>query len=236
MRTLTVKLDRIAHIRQLRDSLEPDPVAAAVICELYGADSVSVRLHSQQASIQPRDIKLLRQTVQTHLNLEISNRPNFITLAQKYQPDSITIIPAFHEANIIQNGLKINPNLKETINNLRENGFDICILIDPDPLQIKQALKLDIQSVEICAGNFALLKTKSEIDKEFRNIQKSAELLQQAKVHCAIGHGLDYKNIRYLAKIKEINEFKIGYALISRALFTGLDKAVKDIRNIIDSN
>jgi pyridoxine 5-phosphate synthase len=234
MRKLCVKLDRIAGVRQLRDSLEPDPVAAAALCEINGADSISVRLKSEKSSIQPRDIKLLRQITQTRLNIEIPNRSDYVTLAEKYQPDSITIIPACHETSIIQKGLKINPNLQETVKDLRSKGFDIFLLIDPDPLQIKQALRLDIQGLEICAGNFAMLKEKEEISKELRNIRKSAEIIEQAKLICAVGHGLDYRNIRQLTQIREIEEFRIGYALVARAIFTGLDQAVRDIRGIID--
>ncbi len=234
MRKLCVNLDRIAGLRQLRDSLEPDPVAAAVICELNGADSISVRLQSEQASIQPRDIKLLRQIVQTQFILEIPNRQDYITLAQKYQPDLLTIIPAYQEGSVMQTGLKLNHNLQETITALRENGVNICLLLDPDPLQIKQAIKLDIQAIEICTGNYAFLKDKDEIAKELNNIRKAAEIVVGAKLVCAVGHGLDYRNIRPLVQIREINEFRIGYALIARAIFTGLDRAIRDIKAIIE--
>ena len=234
MRKLCVKLDRIAGLRQLRDSLEPDPVSAAVICELNGADSVSVRLTTEQSSIQPRDIKLLRQMVQTQLNLEIPNRQDYLTMALKYKPDMLTIIPAYKDGSVMHNGIKINHNLQDTIEELRKNGMNICLLLDPDPMQIKQAIKLDIQAIEICIGNYALLKDKAEISKELSNIRKSAELIHQSKLICAVGHGLDYQNIKELVKINEIREFRIGYALIARSIFTGLDKAIRDLRKMID--
>jgi pyridoxine 5-phosphate synthase len=235
MRKLNIKLDRIAGLRQLRNSLEPDPVAAAVICELNGADGISVRLRTEQVSVQPRDIKLLRQIVQTELNLEIPNRQDCLTLAQKYQPDLYTIIPAFQEGNLMQSGLKLNRNLQDTIAGLRENGTRICLLIEPDPLQIKQALKLDIQAIEICIGNYTMITSLAEKNKELNNIRKSAEFVHEAKLHCAVGHGLDYKNIRDLAAIKEINEFRIGYAFVARSIFSGLSQAVRDLREIIDA-
>ncbi|MDP8220533.1 MAG: pyridoxine 5'-phosphate synthase [Candidatus Stygibacter frigidus] len=234
MRKLCVKLDRIAGLRQLRDSLEPDPVAAAVVCELNGADSVSVRLTSEQSSIQPRDIKLLRQMVQTQLNLEIPNRQDYLTMALKYKPDMLTIIPAYKDGSVMHNGIKINRNLQETVDELRKSGMNICLLLDPDPMQIKQAIKLDIQAIEICIGNYALLKDKTEISKELINIRKSAELIHQSQFTCAVGHGLDYQNIKELVKINEIREFRIGYALIARSIFTGLDKAIRDLRKMID--
>jgi len=234
MRKLCVKLDRIAGLRQLRDSLEPDPVSAAVICELNGADSVSVRLTTEQSSIQPRDIKLLRQMVQTQLNLEIPNRQDYLTMALKYKPDMLTIIPAYKDGSVMHNGIKINHNLQDTVEELRKNGMNICLLLDPDPMQIKQAIKLDIQAIEICIGNYALLKDKAEISKELSNIRKSAELIHQSKLICAVGHGLDYQNIKELVKINEIREFRIGYALIARSIFTGLDKAIRDLRKMID--
>jgi len=234
MRRLCVKLDRIAGLRQLRDSLEPDPVSAAVVCELNGADSVSVRIKPELTSIQPRDIKLLRQMVQTQLNLEVPNRQDFLTMAQKYQPDMLTIIPAYQESNVMHNGIKLNRNLQETISDLRKAGNEICLLLDPDPLQIKQAIKLDIQAIEICIGNYSLLNNKAEKSKELNNIWKSAELVHQAKLLCAVGHGLDYQNIKSLIQINEIREFRIGYALIARAIFTGLDQAVRDLRQIMD--
>ncbi|MCF7911639.1 MAG: pyridoxine 5'-phosphate synthase [Candidatus Cloacimonetes bacterium] len=234
MRRLCVKLDRIAGLRQLRDSLEPDPVSAAVVCELNGADSVSVRVRPEQSSIQPRDIRLLRQMVQTQLNLEVANRQDYLTMAQKYQPDMITIIPAYQESSVIHNGIKLNRNLQESITELRKAGNKICLLLDPDPLQIRQAVKLDIQAIEICIGNYTLLGSKDEKNKELNNIWKSAELVHQAKMLCAVGHGLDYQNIKSLVKITEIREFRIGYALIARAIFTGLDQAVRDLRKIID--
>jgi len=234
MRKLCVKLDRIAGLRQLRDSLEPDPVSAAVICELNGADSVSVRLTTEQSSIQPRDIKLLRQMVQTQLNLEIPNRQDYLTMALKYKPDMLTIIPAYKDGSVMHNGIKINHNLQDTVEELRKSGMNICLLLDPDPMQIKQAIKLDIQAIEICIGNYALLKDKAEINKELINIRKSAELIHQSKLTCAVGHGLDYQNIKELIKINEIREFRIGYALIARSIFTGLDKAIRDLRKMID--
>ena len=234
MRKLCVKLDRIAGLRQLRDSLEPDPVSAAVICDLNGADSVSVRIRPGQSSIQPRDIKLLRQMVQTQLNLEIPNRQDYLTMALKYKPDMLTIIPTYKDGSVMHNGIKINRNLQDTVDELRKNGMNICLLLDPDPMQIKQAIKLDIQAIEICIGNYTLLKDKAEINKELTNIWKSAELIHQAKLTCAVGHGLDYQNIKELVKINEIREFRIGYALVARAIFTGLDRAIRDLRLMID--
>ncbi|MDP8209905.1 MAG: pyridoxine 5'-phosphate synthase [Candidatus Stygibacter australis] len=234
MRKLCVKLDRIAGLRQLRDSLEPDPVSAAVICELNGADSVSVRIRPEQSSIQPRDIKLLRQMVQTQLNLEIPNRQDYLTMALKYKPDMLTIIPTYKDGSVMHNGIKINRNLQDTVDELRKTGMNICLLLDPDPMQIKQAIKLDIQAIEICIGNYTLLKDKAEINKELTNIWKSAELIHQAKLTCAVGHGLDYQNIKELVKINEIREFRIGYALVARAIFTGLDRAIRDLRLMID--
>jgi len=235
MRKLCVKLDRIAALRQLHDSLEPDPVTAAALCELNGADSISVRLKTEQGSIKPRDIKLLRQMIQTELNLEIPNRQDYTTLAKKFKPDCVTIIPAYQETNIIHNGLKINNKLQEIIASIKEDNLKICLLLDPDPLLIKQAFKLDIQAIELCIGNYAFLKDKNEIAKELKNIHKAAEMVHQAKLPCAAGHGINYHNIRALVQIKEISEFKIGYALVSRAIFTGLDNAVRDLRSIIDA-
>lgn len=233
MRRLSVKLDRIAGVRQLRDSLDPDPVAAAVVCEMNGADSISVRLKAERASVQPRDIKLLRQMVQTQLNLEIPNRQDYLTLAEKYQPDIITIIPAYHEASVIQNGIKLNPNLQESITGFREKGMEVCLLLDADPMTVKQAVRYNIQAVEICLGNYSLLKNKDEQAKELKNIRKCAEIVHNANLLCAVGHGLDYRNIHEFIKIPEIDEFRIGYALVARAIFTGLDRAVRDIRELI---
>lgn len=233
MRKLSVKLDRIAALRNLRDSLEPDPVTAAAVCELNGADSISIRLQTSQVSIQPRDIKLLRETVQTNLNLEISNRHDFIEMALGYKPDAITIIPAHHENNIIQKGLKLNKNLSETVEKLRNNDIDVCFLMDPDPVQIKQAIKFDVQMIEICTGNYAFLTDKKEIDSEMMNIHRSVEIVKQSKIECAVGHGIDYRNIRSLVEIKGIDEFRIGYALLARAIFSGLPQAVRDLREII---
>ncbi|MCF7918793.1 MAG: pyridoxine 5'-phosphate synthase [Candidatus Cloacimonetes bacterium] len=233
MRKLSVKLDRIAGLRNLRDSLEPDPVTAAAICELNGADSISVRLSSGQVAIQPRDIKLLRETVQTCLNLEISNRRDYIELAQSYKPDMITIIPTYHENNVIQKGLKMNKNLDETVSELREKGFKVCFLMDPDPEQIKQAARLDIQMIEICTGNFAFLTDNKEINLEIENIHRSVDIVKQYHKICAVGHGIDYRNIRTLVEIKGIDEFRIGYTLLARAIFSGLGQAVRDLREII---
>ena len=233
MRKLSIKLDRIAGLRNLRESLEPDPVTAAAICELNGADSISVRLRTGQVSIQPRDIKLLREMVQTSLNLEISNRQDYIELAQNYKPDMITIIPAYHENDIIQKGMKINKNLEDTVKAIRDNGFNVCFLMDPDPVQIKQAARLDIQLIEICTGNYAFLTENKELELELENIHRSVDIAKQFHKKCAVGHGIDYRNIRSLVEIKGIDEFRIGYALLARAIFTGLGQAVRDLREII---
>lgn len=233
MRKLSVKLDRIAGLRNLRDSLEPDPVTAAAVCELNGVDMISVRLQTSQSSIQPRDIKLLREMVQTELNLEISNRHDFIEMAIGYKPDAVTIIPAYHENNIIQKGLKLNKNLMETVEKLRKHDVKVCFLMDPDPVQIKQAVKFDIQIIEICSGNFAFLTDKKEIAAELQNINRSVEIVKQNGKECAVGHGIDYRNIHSLVEIKGIDEFRIGYALLARAVFSGLPQAVRDLREII---
>jgi pyridoxine 5-phosphate synthase len=233
MRRLCVKLDRIAGLRNLRDSLEPDPVLAAGVCELNGVDCISVRLRTDQVSIQPRDIKLLKETVQTSLNLEMCNRNDYLELAQSYKPDMVTIIPACHEDNMILKGLKMNKSLEEAVNVLRGQGLKVCLLMDPDPVQIKQVAHLDIQMIEICVGNYAALTESKEIEQELDNIRRSVDIVKQYHKNCAVGHGIDYRNIRSLAEIKNVDEFRVGYALLARAIFSGLGQAVRDLRQII---
>ena len=233
---LSINVDHVATLRQARGGVEPDPVQAAGICELAGAEGIVVHLREDRRHIQDRDVRLLRQTVKTKLNLEMAVTPEIVDFALEIVPDLVTLVPEKRKELTTEGGLDVVENAKKVtkaINKLRKAGIPVSIFIDPDATQIQAALDAGAAFVELHTGRYCEARTEVEVEEQFHLIEQSAELAQEAGLRVNAGHGLDYRNAGPIADLPAIEELSIGHAVISRAVLVGLDRAVREMLAVI---
>ncbi|MBX3279219.1 MAG: pyridoxine 5'-phosphate synthase [Acidobacteria bacterium] len=241
MSRLNVNIDHIATIRQARRTNEPNPVSAAVICELAGADGITTHLRSDRRHIQDHDLIALKQAIITHLNLEMAATDEMIEIALRVKPDVVTLVPESPQEVTTEGGLDVLSHrkiLRSTVRKLSSAGIFVSLFIDPDIRQIKASSSLGVFQVEICTSNYARLNEQpgdatvrrtGEIEAEARRIRDAARTAVRAGLKVAAGHGLTYRNVGRMAEIPEIEEFNIGHNIIARAALTGLDRAVREM-------
>jgi len=237
MPQLAVNVDHIATIREARGGAEPDPVLAAGICELAGARGIVVHLREDRRHIQERDVRVLRQTVKTRLNLEMAAVKEIVDIALDVRPDLITLVPEKRKELTTEGGLDILANekkIRKTVGKMTEEGILVSIFIDPDGEQIKAAVDVGATYVELHTGRYADAKDHEEQEREFRLIEQAAEIAYAAGLRINVGHGLNYLNVGRVAGLSVIEELSIGHAIIARAAFVGLDQAVREMQNCID--
>ncbi len=227
MAELGVNIDHVATLRQARMGIEPEPVYAALIAEQNGADQITIHLREDRRHIQERDLRIIRKTVQTRLNLEMASTPEMIEIAKEIQPDTVTLVPEKRKEVTTEGGLRLSKEFEPQIRELKEAGIELSVFIEPDLEMIEFAKKIGADAVEIHTGKFANLKSKDEIDVEVERIFKAAKLIKQLKMRVVAGHGLNYHNTKRLVDLGIIEEFNIGHSIISRAVFTGLAEALK---------
>ncbi|NTW57909.1 MAG: pyridoxine 5'-phosphate synthase [Nitrospirae bacterium] len=238
MPRLSVNIDHIATIRQARKGSEPDPVAAGVLAELAGADGIIVHLREDRRHIQDRDLRLLRQTVRTKLNLEMAATGEMQRIALDVRPDIVTLVPEKREELTTEGGLEVFARvevLKEYIGRLQNAGIPVSLFIDPDEQQISAAKKTGAAWVEIHTGAYANASIEKERNTEFGKIVESAKLAASLGLRVGAGHGLNYVNVKAVAGIREIEELNIGHSIISRAALAGMDRAVRDMIELVGS-
>ncbi len=233
MITLGVNIDHIATLRQARLGIEPEPVQAALIAEQAGADQITVHLREDRRHIQQRDVELLRQVVQTKLNLEMAASPEMITIAKVIKPDIVTLVPERRQELTTEGGLNIT-NLQTKIEDLKSAGIEVSVFIEADPDMIKLADKYQCDAVELHTGKYANLKKQEEIEEELKRIQKACKMIRSARMRVVAGHGINYKNVSALKDIGIIEEFNIGHSIISRSVFFGLHEAVATMKKLIN--
>jgi pyridoxine 5-phosphate synthase len=237
MPQLAINVDHIATIREARGGAEPDPVLAAGICELAGAKGIVVHLREDRRHIQERDVRILRQTVKTRLNLEMAAVKEIVSIALEVKPDLVTLVPEKRQELTTEGGLDIVANekkIRKTISKLAESDIPVSLFIDPCPEQIKAAVEVGATYVELHTGHYAEAKNQKEQDQEFHLIEQAAETAFAAGLHVNAGHGLDYRNVSRIAALSVIEELSIGHAVIARAAFVGLDQAVREMQDCID--
>jgi pyridoxine 5-phosphate synthase len=233
---LAINVDHVATLRQARGGTEPDPVAAAAIAELAGADGIIVHLREDRRHIQDRDLKLLRHTVKTRLNMEMAATDEMIAIALSLKPEVCTFVPEKRQELTTEGGLDVRMNLQaieKAVARLQEAGIAVSLFIDPDPDQIKASNKIGADYVEIHTGSFAEAKDWKSEEQELIKIENSIKLASKLGIGVNAGHGLNYANIKKVAALGGIEEFNIGHSIISRAVFTGLDRAVRDMVDLI---
>jgi pyridoxine 5-phosphate synthase len=245
---LNVNIDHVATVREARKTIEPSVIAAAAICEQAGANGITVHIRGDRRHIQDRDIELLRDTVTTYLNVEMAATDEMVTFATRVKPDAVSLVPENANEVTTEGGLDVVKNfdqIKTAVEPLKTARIFVSIFIDPDTAQIDAAKRAGAQQVELCTAEYAELTLSSRAshgDGEQRAAHE-VERLRQAAVHAksiglvvAAGHGLTTRNVGELAAIPEITEFNIGHHIISRAIFIGLENAVKEMIDAIILN
>jgi len=229
---LAVNIDHIATIREARKSDEPDPVAAALICELAGAQGITVHLRGDRRHIQDRDVEILRRTVSTHLNVEMAGTADMVRVAQTIKPQQVTLVPERRDELTTEGGLDVvlhAGNLEKIVRQLVESAIDVSIFVDPDLDQIRQCQKIRAPKIEINTGKFTEAWIRGSWGAELEKINTAAKAARKMGLIVLAGHGLNYRNIDAIAINEDIEELNIGHAIIARAALVGLDKAVREM-------
>ena len=238
---LNVNIDHVATIREARKTIEPSIITAAVICEQAGANGITVHLRQDRRHIQDRDIELLRSVVTTYLNVEMAATDEMTTIALRTRPDAVSLVPENPNEVTTEGGLNVVRNfdqVKTAVQELRSAGIFVSIFIDPDEPQLDAAERAGAQQVELCTAEYAELTLSSRAAHgegeqraaaEVNRIGNAASYASTLGLIVAAGHGLTYRNVGALAAIAEIAEFNIGHSIISRAVFVGLNQAVREM-------
>jgi len=233
---LSVNIDHIATIRQARKGTEPDPVAAAVLAELSGASGIIAHLREDRRHVQDRDLRLLREVVQTKLNMEMAATDEMERIARQIKPDFSTLVPEKREELTTEGGLEVASRIefmKVYIGRLREAGITVSLFVDPDEKQIAAAKKAGADWVEIHTGAYANARGAQEQDREYSKIFEAAQLASSLGLHVGAGHGLNYSNVARITDITEVEELNIGHSIISRAALVGIDRAVREMKQLM---
>jgi pyridoxine 5-phosphate synthase len=236
---LGVNIDHVATLRQARyatmpesKNVEPDPVAAASVCERAGAKGIVAHLRSDRRHIQGRDIERLRENVMTKLNLEMGNTPEIVDVALRIVPDEVCLVPEKREEITTEGGLDVVANRKElepTIKRLQAAGIRVSLFVDPTLEQIDAAGELGVEMVELHTGKLANAFSEKIEKQELENLQAAAKAASELKLQVNAGHGINYTNIALVHQISHLTELNIGHSIISRAVFVGLETAVKEM-------
>ncbi len=238
MPRLGVNIDHVATVRQARGVLYPDPITAAGIVELAGADGIVCHLREDRRHIQDRDLRILREIIQTRLNLEMAATEEMIRIAVATKPDMVTLVPEKREELTTEGGLdviKFFSPLKKSIQRLHKAGIAVSLFVDPKRDQIKASEEVGADIIEIHTGHYCDAETPWQEDEELKKILDAVAEAAHGNLRIAAGHGLNYVNVRRIAEIKEIEELNIGHSIIARALLVGLDRAVREMIELIRS-
>lgn len=233
MATLGVNIDHIATIRQARRTVEPDPVAAAVLAELAGADGITVHLREDRRHIQDRDVRLLRQTVRTHLNLEMAATDEMVAIALDIKPDYVTLVPEKREEVTTEGGLDVAgqvDKMASVVTKLQDAGIPVSLFIDADADQIRTAAIIKAKFIELHTGRYAEATDESSRHKELAYLAKGCEQAIAAGIRVNAGHGLTYWNVYPVASLPGMEELNIGHTIISRAALVGIERAVREMK------
>lgn len=236
---LGVNIDHVATLRQARREFDPDPIAAARCCERAGADSIVAHLREDRRHIQDKDIRALRKVVTTRLNLEMSLDQRIVAIACAVRPDVATIVPEKRAEITTEGGLNVIKHfqrIKKAVAALKRAGIKASLFIDPVPAQILETKEIGVDTIELHTGAYARAKSRQQILYELDTIRKMAALARGLEMRVNAGHGLDYNNVRAVARISGIGELNIGHAVISRAVFVGLETAVREMVALVSVN
>jgi pyridoxine 5-phosphate synthase len=235
---LLINVDHVATLRQQRDTIYPDPVVAAGMCELAGADGITIHLREDRRHAQERDVRILRQTVRGSLNLEMAVVPSIIDIALEILPDMCTLVPEKREERTTEGGLDVRDRgaeIGKAVRRLRDAGIEVSLFIDPEEDSARAAADLGAVQAELHTGDYCHAKVgTTQASRELARLETAGRIVVDAGLRLAAGHGLDYANVGPVAGLANLDEMSIGHAIVSRAVLVGMERAVLDMRQAID--
>jgi pyridoxine 5-phosphate synthase len=233
---LGVNVDHVATVRQARQAQEPDPVAAAVLATLGGADGITIHLREDRRHIQDRDLFVLRETVTTRLNLEMSVAEEIVAIALKALPDEATLVPERRQELTTEGGLDVIAHeaaIRAVVHRLKEAGIAVSLFIDPEPAQVDAACRVGAEAIELQTASYSEAKTASAQIAELDKLRQAARLAAERGLHVHMGHGLNYSNVIPIVQIPEVEELNIGHSIVARAVLVGMERAVREMKDTI---
>lgn len=233
---LGVNIDHVATVRQARRAAEPDPVAAAVLALLGGADGITVHLREDRRHIQDRDVRLLRQVVTNRLNLELSVADAIVAIACEVKPDEATLVPERREELTTEGGLDVVAHQQavgKAMQQLTQCGIEVSLFIDPDSRQIELAHILGAKAVEIQTARYSEARTPADRLRELEALRVATEVARQFGLHVHLGHGLNYENVANVVRLAGVEELNIGHSIVARAVLVGMERAVREMKDAI---
>ena len=234
---LGVNVDHVATLRQSRRTIYPDPVAAAALAELAGADQITIHLREDRRHIQDRDLAILRKTVATRLNLEMAATQEMVKLAYENKPDVATLVPERREELTTEGGLDVvagRDAIRRVVKTLHDAEIKVSLFIDPDLDQVKAAHRAEAQTVEFHTGRYCDARLASDRRRELSRLLDACKAAAKLGLTVAAGHGLNYQNLGPVAQIAEIEEFNIGHSIVARAVLVGFERAVREMKELLD--
>lgn len=236
MARLGVNIDHVATVRQARRTIEPDPVWAAALAELGGADGITLHLREDRRHIQDRDLKVLKETVQVKLNLEMAVSDEITRIALDVRPHQVTLVPEKRQEVTTEGGLDVVGNLgrvKSCVEQFLHAGIEVSLFIDPDPRQIEASRSIGVQAVELHTGKYADALSPAQQRRELQSLQDSGKFVIELGLLLHMGHGLTYRNVVPVATIPGVGELNIGHSIVSRAVLVGMERAVREMKELI---
>ena len=233
---LAVNIDHVATVRQARLAREPEPVAAAVLAELAGAEGITVHLRGDRRHMQERDIALLREVVSTKLNVEMAATRDMLAIATRIKPDQVTLVPERPDELTTTGGLDVVRHanaLKRAVARLRKAGISVSLFVDAEPTQIRKSRLVGAQAIEINTGPYADAEPAAR-PKLLERVEAAARLAQRQRLEVLAGHGLTYVNVRPIASVEEIAEVNIGHSVVARAVLVGMEHAVREMLRLLN--
>lgn len=236
MPKLGVNIDHVATVRQARRTVEPDPVWAAALAELGGADGITIHLREDRRHILDRDLRILRDTVQVKLNLEMATAEEIVRIAIDSKPHKVTLVPEKREEVTTEGGLDVAGNrdrIAEVVDRLHEAGIEVALFIDPDEMQIEASRQLGVSGVELHTGCYADAPDEETQARELLQLTESGAIAVRSGLLLHMGHGLTYRNVVPVARIAGVSELNIGHSIIARAVMVGLERAVREMKGLV---
>lgn len=233
---LGVNVDHVATLRQVRRAAYPDPVAAAVMAELAGADQITIHLREDRRHIQERDLQVLRRTVTTRLNLEMAVAQEMLRIAYEVKPDMVTLVPERREELTTEGGLDVvsgREAVRKAVKTLRDAEIEVSLFIDPDLDQVKAAHRAEAQAVELHTGRYCDARLAADRRRELGRLLDATKAAAKLGLKVAAGHGLNYRNVLPVAAIAEIEELNIGHAIVAHAVLVGMERAVREMKDLL---
>lgn len=233
---LGVNIDHVATLRQARHTRYPDPIEAVYAAENGGADGITIHLREDRRHIQERDVELIKATLQTRMNLEMAVTDDMLAYAEKIRPEHVCLVPEKRQELTTEGGLDVlgsEKRVHEATQHLVKRGIEVSLFIDPDLKQIEAAVRCGAPVIEIHTGCYADATNHKDQMAELDRIIKATEFAHKAGLIVNAGHGLNYKNVQAIARISEINELNIGHGIVARAIFVGLESAVREMKKIM---